>query len=334
MKKLSNKKKARILIVEDEVIIARDIAETLVANGYKVCGTAMTSDDAIEKAVALEPDLVLIDIVLNHGEDGIQTATAIRKRIDIPIVYLTAYTNKEILERAKLTQPDGYLIKPFEDRELQTTIEIALYKHSTEKKLRESVCELKSALEATVNALATTVEMRDPYTAGHQRRVAQLACTIAGELGLARDKIEAIRIAATIHDVGKIHVPAEILGKPAKLTDAEFEIVQSHSQIGYDILKNIKFPWPVAQIVLQHHERLNGSGYPKGLDDDNILQEAQILAVADVTEAMLSHRPYRSAHDLKETLDEISQNKGKLFDPSTVNACIRLFKEKGFSFGD
>ncbi|MBN2620591.1 HD domain-containing protein [candidate division WOR-3 bacterium] len=320
------------MIVEDEAITARDIAETLVANGYEVCGTAMTSDDAIEKTVALEPDLILIDIVLSHGKDGIKTAAAIHEKIDVPIVYLTAYTNDTILERAKETEPHGYLIKPFKDRELQTTIEIALYKHANERKLKESLDKLGKALLNTVTALATAVEIRDPYTAGHQRRVAQLAHAIARDLNLAKDKIEAIRIAATIHDIGKLNVPAEILGKPAKLTDAEYEIVRSHSQIGYDILKNVEFPWPVTQIVLQHHERLNGSGYPKGLDDGNILQEAQILAVADVTEAMLSHRPYRPAHSLNATLEELLKNKNTLYNSDAVEACIKLFKEKKFDF--
>jgi putative two-component system response regulator len=324
--------KPRILIVEDEAVIAKDIAETLLANGYETCGMAMTSRDAIDKAISLQPDLVLIDIVLDSAKDGIQTAAAIRKEIDVPIIYLTAHTNDTILKRAKVTQPYGYLIKPFEDRELQTTIEIALYKHSTEKKLKESFDRLQGALEATVTALATAVETRDPYTAGHQRRVAQLACAIARELQLPTDSIAAIRTAAIIHDIGKIHIPAEILGKPAKLTEPEFEIVQSHAQIGYNILKNIEFPWPVARIVLQHHERLDGSGYPQGLTDDDILQEAQIIAVADVTEAMLSHRPYRPAHSLVTTLKEITQMKGKLYNPEVVDACVRLFNEKKFEF--
>ncbi|MGB3480136.1 MAG: HD domain-containing phosphohydrolase [bacterium] len=325
---------AKIMIVEDERIIAEDLRNTLQSLGYTVMKIVSTGEEAINILKKNKPDLILADIVLSGQIDGIEMAKYIKSRYNIPIVYLTAYADKNIVTRAKITEPYGYIIKPFEDRELQTNIEIALYKNKIEARLKENFDERNRALEATVAALATAVEMRDPYTAGHQQRVAQLACAIVRKLGLSKDKIEAIRIAATIHDIGKIHVPAEILGKPAKLTESEFEIVQCHPQIGYDILKNIEFPWPIAQIVLQHHERLNGSGYPKGLDDDNILLEAQILAVADVTEAMLSHRPYRPAHNLKETLDEISKNKGVLFDPKTVDACTKLFREKEFIFGD
>jgi len=320
------------MIVEDERIIAEDLRNTLQSLGYTAMEIVSSAEEAINMLKKTKPDLILADIVLSGQIDGIEMAEYIKSRYNIPIVYLTAYADKDIVARAKITEPYGYIIKPFEDRELQTNIEIALYKNKTETRFKKSFDDRNRALEATVAALATAVEMRDPYTSGHQIRVTQLACAIARKLGLSKNKIEAIRIAATIHDIGKIHVPAEILGKPAKLTEAEFEIVQCHPQIGYDILKDIKFPWPVAQIVLQHHERLNGSGYPGGLDDDNILQEAQILAVADVTEAMLSHRPYRPAHSLNATLEELIKNKSKLYNSDAVEACIKLFKEKKFDF--
>ena len=323
---------AKIMIVEDERIIAEDLRNTLQSLGYTVMKIVATGEEAINILKKSKPDLILVDIVLTGQIDGIEMAEYMKSRYDIPIVYLTAHADKDIVARAKATEPYGYIIKPFEERELQTTIEIALYKNRTETRLKESFDKLKRALEATVAALATAVETRDPYTSGHQLRVAQLACAIVRKLGFSKDKIEAIRIAAIIHDIGKIHVPAEILGKPAKLSEAEFEIVQSHPQIGYDILKNIEFPWPIAQIVLQHHERLNGSGYPKGLDHDNILQEAQILAVADVVEAMLSHRPYRPAHSLETTIAEISTNQGVLYNFKVVEACIKLFKQNDFNF--
>jgi putative nucleotidyltransferase with HDIG domain len=180
--------------------------------------------------------------------------------------------------------------------------------------------------------MSVTVEMRDPYTAGHQRRVSKLACAIAREIGLPGAQIEGIRMAGEIHDIGKIYVPAEILSKPGKLTDIEFTIIKTHAQVGYDILKNIEFPWPIADIVVQHHERLNGSGYPAGLKGGAILPEANIIIVADVVEAMSSHRPYRPAHGIDTALAEIVQNKGVLYDAAVVDHCVRLFKEKRFSF--
>jgi putative nucleotidyltransferase with HDIG domain len=201
-----------------------------------------------------------------------------------------------------------------------------------EEELRQSHAQLQRTLEGTINVLVSAIEMRDPYTAGHQRRVTQLACAIAEEMGLPKERIEGLRMAGLIHDLGKINVPAEILSKPGPLNDLEYGIVKVHAQVGYDVLKGIEFPWPVAEIVLQHHERLNGSGYPQGLSDDDIILEARILGVADVVEAMSSHRPYRPPRGLDKALEEISQNRGVLYDPEVVDACLRLFTEKGFTF--
>ena len=174
--------------------------------------------------------------------------------------------------------------------------------------------------------------MRDPYTAGHQRRVTQLAHAIANEMGLPEERIEGIRMAGLIHDLGKINVPAEILSKPGTLTELEYGLIQMHPQIGHDVLKTIDFPWPVAQTVLQHHERMNGSGYPQGLSGEDVLLEARILGVADVVEAMASHRPYRPPRGIDKALQEISQNRGILYDPEVVDICLKLFIEKGFTF--
>ncbi|HRV05796.1 MAG TPA: HD-GYP domain-containing protein, partial [Candidatus Saccharicenans sp.] len=205
-------------------------------------------------------------------------------------------------------------------------------RRQTEQELQESWARLRRALKGTIQAISTTIEMRDPYTAGHQRRVAQLAEAVAREMNLPEVKIEGIRFAAQIHDIGKIYVPAEILSKPTKLTDLEYTIIKTHPQAGYEILKNIEFPWPIAEIVLQHHERLNGSGYPAGLKDGEILLEARILAIADVVEAMSSHRPYRPSFGIDKALDEIRLNNGLLYEPEAVAACQRLFLEKAFSF--
>jgi len=211
----------------------------------------------------------------------------------------------------------------------QTQEEIADRKQA-EENLKQSLKKLQTALEGTIYALAATTEMRDPYTAGHQRRVAELATAIAKEMGLPEEKIEGIHMTGLIHDIGKTSVPAEILSKPSRLGKIEMALIRGHSQVGYDILHGIDFPWPVADIVLQHHERIDGSGYPQGLKDDEIMLEARIMAVADVVEAMASHRPYRPARGVKAALIEIVGKKGKLYDPAVVDACLSVF-EKGFS---
>jgi PAS domain S-box-containing protein len=200
------------------------------------------------------------------------------------------------------------------------------------EELRQSFVRIRKALGATVQAMAVTVETRDPYTAGHQHRVADLARSIATEMNLTGEQIDGIRTAAVIHDLGKISVPAEILSKPTKLTDIEFSLIKTHAQSGYDILKDIDFPWPVARMVLEHHERMDGSGYPNGLTGDKLLLESRILAVADVVEAMASHRPYRPSVGLDAALEEITRNKGVLYDADAVEACLKLFHERHYQF--
>jgi PAS domain S-box-containing protein/putative nucleotidyltransferase with HDIG domain len=207
-------------------------------------------------------------------------------------------------------------------------------RQQAEEQLRLSHDRLREALDQTVMALSAAGETRDPYTAGHQRGVAKLAVEIAQEMGVPEEQTSGLRIAGLIHDIGKIQIPAEILSKPTRLTDPEWSMIKAHPQAGYDILKTVEFPWPVGQIVLQHHERLDGSGYPDGLSGEDILLEARILAVADVVEAMASHRPYRPAHALEETMEEIRSNRGTLYDPEVVDACLKLFTEKGFKLGE
>lgn len=266
--------KKQILIVEDEIIVAEDIKARLENLGYNVPGMARAGMDAIKKAKKLRPCLALMDIVLEGKMDGIEAASIIHSRFNIPVVYLTAHADEHTIERAKITEPLGYVLKPFNDRDLHTAIEMALHKHKMEKLLREKEERLQKSLDGTINALSLTVEMRDPYTAGHQKRVTRLACAIADELGLPTEKIEGIRLAGQIHDVGKILVPGEILSKPGRLTEIDFSMIKTHPQVGFDILKTVEFPYPVAKIVLQHHERRDGSGYPLGLDGNEILIEA------------------------------------------------------------
>jgi PAS domain S-box-containing protein/putative nucleotidyltransferase with HDIG domain len=201
-----------------------------------------------------------------------------------------------------------------------------------EEKLRESLSGMEKAFSGIIQVLSTISEKRDPYTAGHQTRVADLTRAIAQDMGLPPERVEAVRLAGTIHDIGKVSVPAEILSKPARLTKVEFDMVKSHAQVGYDILRDVDFAWPLAGMVLQHHERMDGSGYPKGLKGEAILLEARILAVADVVEAMASHRPYRPALGIKAALEEIEKNSGILYDSAVVSTCLGLFREKGFNF--
>lgn len=455
--------KSRVLIVEDETIVAMDIERRLKFMGYEVLHPVTTGEDAVLRAAEQSPDIILMDIMLDGELDGIDAAAVIRSQQSVPVIYLTAYADEETLKRAQVTEPFGYIIKPFEDRELKTCIQMALYKHRMDERilenerwlattlrsigdavvstdragvvryvnpmaeklaavqsrdavgkalhdvvsieemsddcslekmmagvlsngdgcrketgvlhsrdgrsipvevsassiqgtlgdgtragvvlvihdmtefvradraLRKSVQDLRRTLEETVGALTLTTEKRDPYTAGHQQRVAMLASAIAETMDLTEEQVEGIRVSSLLHDIGKIYIPAEILSKPTMLTDIEMGMMKTHSEVGHEILKNISFPWPVSDIVLQHHERLDGSGYPMGLSGENILREARIIMVADVVEAMSSHRPYRAALGLDRALEEIAKNKGVRYDPLVVEHCLDLFRS-GFRF--
>ena len=201
-----------------------------------------------------------------------------------------------------------------------------------EERLQQSYAKLQKNLDEIVHAMSLTVEKRDPYTAGHQKRTTELAMALAGEMGLSEHQIKGIQMAALIHDMGKISIPAEILSKPGKLNEVEMQMVRRHPQAAFEILKEIDFPWPVDLIVLQHHEKMDGSGYPQGLAGEDILLEARILCIADVVESIESHRPYRPGLGIDKALEEISNNRGILFDQDVVDACLRLFKEKNFQY--
>jgi len=200
----------------------------------------------------------------------------------------------------------------------------------SEKQLKDTLESLRKAVGVTIQVLASAVETRDPYTSGHQTRSADLARTIAIEMGLPQDKIDAIRMAGSIHDIGKLSIPAEILSKPTKLSEIELALIKEHANRGYEMLKDVVSQWPLAEIVRQHHERMDGSGYPRNLKGDEILMEARILAVADVVEAMASHRPYRPGLGIDAALAEIEKNAGIFYDAAVADACLRLFREKGF----
>lgn len=192
--------------------------------------------------------------------------------------------------------------------------------------------ELQKAMDGIIHAMSLVVETRDPYTAGHERRVANLACAIAKDMSLSEWRMKGVHVTGLLHDVGKMAVPSEILSKPGRLTQPEFSIIKSHPRVGYEILEMIEFPWPVTQVILQHHERLDGSGYPDGLSGEDVILEARLLGVADVVEAMSSHRPYRPALGIDSALNEISQGKDVLYDSAVVDACLRLFRGEEFEF--
>jgi putative nucleotidyltransferase with HDIG domain len=247
---------------------------------------------------------------------------------------------KEIADRRRAERDLRLIKEELENQVLKRTDELAkanqelrgkvLDTRRAEDQLQNTLFKLQKALEGTVKAMSLTIEMRDLYTAGHQRRVTNLAVAIGREMGLDQEQINGIRMAGVIHDIGKIAIPAEILSKPTRLSRNEFQLIKDHPRVGYDILKTIEFPWPVAQIVLQHHERVDGSGYPDGLVGDAILLEARIIAVADHVEAMSSHRPYRPALGLDKALEDIRRGRGIQFDARVVDACFRLFREKRF----
>lgn len=339
----------KILVVDDEEVIRSLLGQLLEMSGY-VCTLAEDASAARNTLKEETFDLILCDINM-PGESGLDFVRyALSEYPDTAAVMVSALDDPVIADSALELGVYGYVIKPFDRngvlinvsnalRRRQLELDNRAYRKSLEKMvsdrtaaLQDSVSKLRKALEGSIQAMALMVVMRDPYTAGHQHRVADLACAIAREMGLFDDQIDCIRLAATIHDIGKISIPAEILSKPGSINEIEFNLIKAHPKVGYEILKTIEFPWPIAQVVLQHHERLDGSGYPSGLSGEEILTEAKILGVADVVEAIASHRPYRPAQGVDTALEEISEQRGTLYHPDVVDACLRLFQEKRFEF--
>jgi len=273
----------------------------------------------------------------SHFSSVIHIETAAGKRLK----HINSFEREEENPRLYIIQKSGnplpidYKISARRDNRGGSLGTVMVFRDITERvfsedKLKETLAYLRRAMGGIIEAMDRTVESRDPYTAGHQRRVSDLARNMAEHMGLSADKIEGIRMAGMIHDLGKISIPAEILSKPARLTPVEFNLVKSHVQIGYDILKTIDFPWPVAAIVYEHHERMDGSGYPRGLTGDNISMAGRLIAVADVVEAMASHRPYRASLGIEKALDEIRNMSGTLYDSDAVKCCISLFRDKNY----
>lgn len=328
--------KGKILAVDDTPASLKLLSDLLTQEGYQV-RAAVSGKLALNAAIKNPPELVLLDICMPEM-DGFEVCRQLKanpQTHDIPVIFVSAISETvEKVQGFELGAVD-FVTKPFQREELlarvRTHLEVDRLRNHLEEMVAERTRELRENLLDFVTAIAATIEVRDPYTAGHQRRVANLATAIAGELRLSEDQIEGLKLAGVVHDIGKIRVPAEILSKPGRLDDLEYNLIKRHSLTGYEILKSIHFPWPIAQIVLQHHERLDGSGYPYGLKDEDILLEAKILAVADVVESMVSHRPYRPGLGMDAALEEITRHRAVLYDPEVVDACLKLFRDQAYT---
>ena len=320
-----------IMVVEDEELIRDMIQQNIEWAGYK-CTIAKNVEEAL-KILTLDRkkvDAIITDIRM-PGQSGIELTKKVKENYDSDVIVMTGFAEDFDYEKVIESGASDFFQKPINPKELMLRLKRVLKerillaeRNRADKELKKNIQKLQNAQEQTVAALASTTEIRDPYTSGHQNNVTKIACSIAEHMGLSAELIKGLRIAGLLHDIGKISVPAEILSKPGKITKDERNIMKNHCRVGYDILKGIEFQWPVAKIVLQHHERMDGSGYPLGIQGEEILLEARILAVADVIEAMSSHRPYRAALGLDEALAEIRKNRGVLFDPVVVDACLEL----------
>jgi len=358
----------KILIVDDNPAFRKSLSEVLVSSGYGV-DEAATGEAAIKILEKSVPDLIISDLLM-PGIDGFELCRHVRgskKMPNIPFIFCSGFfPEKEQEELSRLLAVDDFFDKPVDFDRLLPAIKRNLEKTSPkdekqvdsyeaffstshadlvqsklwsaveqERKQRARaealVVQLQKNLEGFIASVAKAVEARDPYTAGHQRRVSTLASAIAEEMGLDEHVITGIKLGAIIHDIGKIYVPSELLVKPSALSSIEFEMIKTHAKVGYDILSGIDSPWPIAEMSYQHHERINGSGYPRGLKDGEIILEARVISVADVVEAMMSHRPYRAALGEEAAIEEIKANRGVLYDADAVDSCLGIF-ERGFSF--
>ena len=338
-----NTERALILIVDDNPTNIDLLVNTLRAEYH--LGIAKNGPKALEYVAKQTPDLVLLDIMMPEmdGYEVCERLKADPATAAVPIIFVTAMS--ETVNKTKGFEMGAvdYITKPFNAAEVRARVkahlsivamrqELESQNEILEQKVERKTTEIRHMLDASIRSMAYMVEIRDPYTAGHQPRVAQLACAIAGKMGLSAETIEGLHMAGILHDVGKIRIPVSILSRSGRLLDAEVEMIRIHPRISYEILKEIPFPWPVAEMVHQHHERLDGSGYPQGLAGDQILPEARILAVADVMEATSSFRPYRAARGVEAALKHIADNKGVKFDAEVVAACEALFAGGEFQF--
>jgi len=325
--------------LKDEKTFAIAVGSPLGADVSRFCEQVLRGDHppCIKKALTKKVPFIVMERPQDCGDCPLKNTYPGRESVIIRITY-----NVKLFGLLNIyLAPDVHIMSEEEELLKEVASDIGFGLHNieleekdklAEQKLQQSYKRLRKTMEDTIYTIGKIAETRDPYTSGHQKNVSQIATFIAQEMKLPQDKIEGVRIASLVHDIGKISLPAEILNKPTKLSKIEYSLIKEHSQTGYDILRSIDFPWPIAQIVLQHHERLDGSGYPQGLKGEDILMEAKILGVVDVVEAMSSHRPYRPALGIDKALEEIYQNRDILYDPEVTDACLKLFTEKGFKF--
>ena len=335
--------KPLVLIVDDNPTNIDLLVNTL-KEDYRL-GVAKDGVKALEYTNKYLPDLILLDVMMPEmsGYDVCDSLKKVPETASIPVIFITALDNIEDKTRGFRAGGVDYITKPFHISEVtarvKTHLSLKMMREELnaqnvilEQKVGEKTKELKQMLKATIHTMALTVEIRDPYTAGHQHRVALLACAIAKKIDFSDKQIRTIDIAGNLHDIGKIRIPTSIINRPGELLEIEYEMLKIHARVGYDILKNIPSPLPFAKVVLQHHEKLDGSGYPQGLTGDEILPEAKVLTVADVTEALSSFRPYRPAKGIGVALEEILKHKGTWYDPDIVDACHELFLKEKFDY--
>ncbi len=335
-------KDKKVLVVDDDDAVARVLSRILAKmdRGYSVAPSAEEARHLLKEEAF---DLMLCDIRL-PGESGMDLIEHVASEYpDTAVIMVSGLDDHRTVEKALEIGAYGYIVKPFKTSEVMINVSSALRRRNLEmwnriyseglgQMVAERTAKLEQTLDGIIRVLALSVEARDPYTSGHQRRVAELASAVAEKMGFSRDRIKGIYMGGVIHDLGKIAVPAEILSKPTRLSETEFAVIRAHCKAGYDILKGVEFPWPIADMVHQHHEKMDGSGYPQGLKGEEIIPEARIMAVADVVEAMASHRPYRPSLGTPAALDEISKNSGTLYDTQAADACLAVFRHREFKF--
>jgi len=342
MERLNNNKPL-VLIVDDNSTNIDLLVSTL-KDDYRL-GIAKNGPRALDYAFKYTPDLILLDIMMPEM-NGYEVCTRLKEASDcrdIPVIFITAMAEARNKTHGFEVGGVDYITKPFHATEVKARVKTHLMLKSMreelnaqnvilEQKVEQKTGQLREMFQATVNAMSLATEIRDPYTAGHQRRVSQLACAIGRKLDMNEDQISTIRYAGILHDIGKIRIPVSILTRPGQLMDAEIEMIRIHPKVGYDLLKPIPFPWPIADVVFQHHEKIDGSGYPRGLTAEELLPESKIITVADVTEAEMSYRPYRPALGLDVALEEITRHRGVRYDADAVDACLELFRKDAFTF--
>lgn len=342
---------SRVLVVDDEKSMRATLCEFLTKQGFEA-EAAADAQIAFKMIDENDYDVVVTDIIMPRLS-GLDLLTKIRERSQtIQVIIMTGEPTVETAVKTVRSGANDYLIKPINKDSFIKAVQYAArikslndeknviekqnqhYARDLEKVVEQRTNSLQVAMQSIISLLASVVEIRDPYTAGHQRRVGNLSATIAGKMNLSKNTIEFIRIIGYIHDIGKICIPTEILSKPGKISRLEMQMIRNHPFSGYEMISRVNLPEVIAETIYQHHERCDGSGYPRGMEISEITIEAQIIMVADVVEAMISHRPYRPALGLEAALQEIEQNSGSLYNPEVVSACVNLFHKDNYVIDD